>query len=378
MDALILSCGTGGGHNSVGRAVREELEARGHRAKLLNPYTLRSKRLARGIDRAYVGLAQKAPRVFGAVYQAGQLYRQLPVHSPVYLANKAMRLVMEEYLEREPADIVIMPHLFPAEIFTNMARRGVSTPRTLFIATDYACIPFTEETECDGYVIPAGELAGDFTSRGLPADRLYPLGIPVERKYRREETRQEARRRLGLEPDKPYILMAGGSMGGGSIERAVRALDEELARRDGVGLIVVCGDNDALYDHLAANAGPEVILLRYTQELAGYLRAADLFITKPGGLSSTEAAVRGVPIVHTCAIPGCETKNAAYFQRLGMSRTCDVREVVRTALELLEDEEAQRAMIAAQRRHIDPAAAERICDLAERMVARGWRCQPEH
>lgn len=368
MDALILSCGTGGGHNSVGRALREELEARGHRARMLNPYTLRSKRLARGIDRTYIGLAQRAPRVFGAVYQAGQLYRQLPVRSPVYLANKAMTAVMEEYLEREPADIVLMPHLFPAEIFTSMARRGMAVPKTLFVATDYACIPFTEETRCDGYVIPAAALAEDFIGRGLAASALYPLGIPVERKYRRAETRQEARRRLGLESDKPYVLVAGGSMGGGSIERAVRALEAELGRRGGVGLIVACGDNQGLYDHLAADMGADVLLLRYTQDLAGYMRAADVFITKPGGLSSTEAAVCGVPIVHTCAIPGCETKNAAYFQRAGMSRVCDVRAVGETALALLDDEEARRAIMEAQRRHIDPAAAEKICDLAERLI----------
>lgn len=369
MDALILSCGTGGGHNAVGRAVLEELEARGHRARMLNPYTLRSKRLARGIDRTYISLAQRAPRVFGAVYQAGQLYRQLPVRSPVYYANKAMTAVMEEYLSREPADVVIMPHLFPAEIFTSMRRRGMSTPKTLFIATDYACIPFTEETECDGYVIPASDLARDFTARGLAEGLLYPLGIPVERKYRREETRQEARRRLGLEPDKPYVLMAGGSMGGGSIERAVRTLEAELKHRGGVGLIVVCGDNRELYDRLSADAEGDVILLRYTEELAGYMRAADLFVTKPGGLSSTEAAVCGVPILHTGAIPGCETKNAAYFQRLGMSRLCEAREVAQAALELLEDEKAQRAMAEAQRRHIDPAAAGKICDLAERLAA---------
>lgn len=369
MEALILSCGTGGGHNSVGRAVREELEARGHRARMLNPYTLRSKRLARNIDGAYIGLAQRAPKVFGAVYQAGQLYRQLPVRSPVYLANKAMTAVMEEYLAVDPADVVIMPHLFPAEIFTSMRRRGMAVPKTLFIATDYACIPFTEETQCDGYVIPAPDLAQEFEGRGLPGDKLYPLGIPVEAKYRREESREEARRRLGLEPDKPYILMAGGSMGGGGIERAVKALAGELERRGGVGLIVVCGDNEELYGRLRAEVGGETILLRYTEDLAGYMSSCDLFITKPGGLSSTEAAVCGVPILHTAAIPGCETKNAAYFERLGMSRQCDARQVAQAALELLEDAPARRAMTENQRRCIDPAAAAKICDLAEAMAA---------
>jgi len=87
MDALILSCGTGGGHNAAGAAIKEELIKRGYNVKFFNPYALKSNRLARVIDRAYVGLVQKAPNVFGVVYKIGNAYRKLPFHSPVYYAN---------------------------------------------------------------------------------------------------------------------------------------------------------------------------------------------------------------------------------------------------------------------------------------------------
>lgn len=87
MDALILSCGTGGGHNAAASAVAEELTRCGHRAMLLNPYTLYSEGLAEKINNFYIKPVQKAPTAFGAVYSAGQLYRRLPVHSPVYYRN---------------------------------------------------------------------------------------------------------------------------------------------------------------------------------------------------------------------------------------------------------------------------------------------------
>ena len=158
MEALILSCGTGGGHNSAASAISEELTRRGHRATVLNPYELRSKKMAEKINNFYIKPVQKAPTVFGAVYNAGQLYRRLPVRSPVYFANYGMISPMEEYLSRNHFDIIITTHLFPAEILTCMKRKGIHLPKTVFIATDYTCIPFTEETECDAYICPSDKL----------------------------------------------------------------------------------------------------------------------------------------------------------------------------------------------------------------------------
>lgn len=78
MDTLILSCGTGGGHNAAARAVAEEMIRRGRRCTMLNPYTLHSKKLAERINCTYIKVATSAPGVFGAVYGAGQAYRNLP------------------------------------------------------------------------------------------------------------------------------------------------------------------------------------------------------------------------------------------------------------------------------------------------------------
>lgn len=369
MDALILSCGTGGGHNAAGRAVEEELLRRGHRAAMLNPYTLHSDHLADRIDNLYIRTAQKAPTVFGAVYNAGQIYRSLPVRSPVYYVNYLMVPLLEEYLSRNHVDVVITPHLFPAEILTCMKRKGIRIPRTIFIATDYTCIPFTEETELDAYVIPSDELREDFINRGLPGDRLYGLGIPVQRCFSQRENRQEVCERLGLDPDKKYILAAGGSMGGGKMEKVIRILADEAAGRKDTEVIVICGSNRQMYEELSGSDLPNVTVLGFTSDMAGYMKEADLFVTKPGGLSSTEAAVCGIPLVHVAPIPGCETYNARFFSRYGMSRFCPAAERdLSDALKLLDDRSARDAMVRNQRKLIHPDAAAQISDLAERMA----------
>ena len=127
MDALIFSCGTGGGHNAAGKALLEELQRRGHHAVMMNPYDLKSLRLSGGIDKTYISAVQNVPKAFGTAYKLGNLYRKLPFRSPVYFVNHAMIKTMEEYFSRHHYDVVIMPHLFPAEILTNMKNHGSQT-----------------------------------------------------------------------------------------------------------------------------------------------------------------------------------------------------------------------------------------------------------
>ena len=99
MRVLILSCGTGGGHNAAASAMKEALESRGHSADVLNPYALKTNKLAKIIDVVYVRLVQISPTLFGCVYKIGDAYRRLPWRSPVYFVNAQMVPVMDKYLK---------------------------------------------------------------------------------------------------------------------------------------------------------------------------------------------------------------------------------------------------------------------------------------
>lgn len=369
VDALILSCGTGGGHDSAAKAILEELYARGHRAIMLNPYTLRSQELAQKINSTYISMVQNTPRLFGAVYTAGQLYRKLPCRSPVYHVNHLMTPIMKAYLSAHAYDIIIMTHLYPAEILTNMKNRDMKIPKTVFVSTDYVCIPFTEETACDAYVIPAQDLASDYVGRGIPEDKLHPFGIPTNSAFSTSLSKEEARRRLRLDPHRKYILTAGGSMGGGSIRETMEALMAGVSQCQDVSLIVVCGNNKELYHTLTDQRPKNTVIVGYTEQMADYMRASDLFVTKPGGLSSTEAAVCGIPILHTAAIPGCESYNAEYFRTHGMSQVChDPQQLMALAMGLLSDPAQCQAMVARQHAMLDGSARARICQFAQQLA----------
>lgn len=371
MDALILSCGTGGGHNAAGKAVAEELKKRGHRVKCMDPYKLVSDRLAKTVGGAYIKTAQRLPALFGFVYLLGEGYRRLPFRSPVYYANKELAIRLSHYLEENPVDVIIMPHLFPAEILTYMKKHGQHVPKTVFIATDYTCIPFTEETECDYYIIPDKEQLAEFARWGIPKEKLIPIGIPVDASFEQAVSRQEAKEMLGFLPEKHYILVAGGSIGAGSLERVVDRIGNYLNSLEDAECVVVCGNNSHLYNRLNKKWGGDyrLHLLKKTSQMALYLKACDVYLSKPGGLSSTEAAVSGVPLVHISPIPGCEIKNQQFFSRHFMC--VPVRQIEKKlvkAIEYVEDSSVREKMLQAQKLHINRHAREDICDWLECII----------
>ena len=367
MNILVLSCGTGGGHNSAAAAVKEELLCRGHSVTMLNPLELCGEKVAGRVDNAYISLAQTVPGAFGAIYGLGNAYRRLPWRSPVYYANGHAAEALAAYLGENPVDAIVTSHLFPAEILTYLRLHGTPVPKTIFITTDYTCIPFMEECVCDAYVIPAKALIGDFTSRGIPEDRIYPLGIPVGKRFRETQTKAQAKAALGLDGEKRYLLVSGGSIGAGKLEKAL-ALLCDITKGTDLSPIVICGNNTSVLGHLEKRYGSQVRLLGQTDRMAKYLRACDLYFTKPGGLSTTEAAVMEVPLALLPPIPGCETRNRRFYTEEGMAEAAEPNERdLKRVLNLLDSPAHWERMGENQRRVIPKDAAQRICDLAEQI-----------
>lgn len=371
MEALILSCGTGGGHNAAGKAIEEELILRGHKAVMINPYNLAGDKLPKRVDGAYIKLATDAPNAFGLMYSLGQAVRRLPGSSPIYWANGLMAQRMEEYLSAHNYDVVIMPHLFPAEILTFLKRRGKRVPKMVFIATDYSCIPFTEETDCDYFVIPSSLLKEDFIRRGIPEDKLLPLGIPVSRSFTEDLSKAQAKTMLSLEADRNYILLSGGSIGAGGMQETVQSIKDEIIKDPSYALIVICGSNSRLYEQLSEKYAhdSQIIPIKRTSRMAWYLKACSVFITKPGGLSSTEAAVSGVPLIHVSPIPGCESINLKFFTQNNMSLDGGRQnEQLIKALSEIKNEQLINKMINSQKQIINGRSTQDICDFLQTLI----------
>ena len=371
MKVLILSCNTGGGHNAAAQAIAEAIREHGECAEVLDYLSLAGKGVSKLVGDGYVKVVKKAPAMFGVAYKLGMVVSRLMKKSPVYYANARMARYLEEYLQENPVDAIVMPHLYPAETITYMRRNGFALPLTVAVMTDYTCIPFWEETDCDYYITPHKKLHPEIIKRGIPAYKLKAFGIPVSRQCREDISREQARDMLGLEQEKKYFLLAAGSMGTKAIVHILELLLAMRSKKE--NLVVICGSNQKLKKKLQQKYKnrKEVRLVGYTKKMPLYLKACDVIFTKPGGLTSTEAAVSGIPIVHIRPIPGCETKNVEFFQKHGMSigKRSFVGQV-RAGEKLLDREKLRVEMQEAQKKNSRPEAAERICKLLEELVGK--------
>lgn len=324
MKALILSCNTGGGHNSAGMAMKERIEAQGGEACFFDYLTLAGGKVSQIVGDGYISIVKKTPFLFGIIYRLGAFVSKITKRSPVYYVNGMMAKYLHKFLEENDFDVILMPHLYPAETITYMKRKGMSLPLTVAIGTDYTSIPFWGETECDYYMIPHQELKDEFATGKIEEKQLYASGIPVFMKCAEEMSKKEAKEKLyqkldlEIKEEEKLLLVIGGSMGAGNLKAFTRVIYLLKKRKDRI--IVICGSNERMrkrLEHIFRNKDSVTILGR-TDEMPLFMKAADVVYTKPGGLTLTEAAVTGTALVLTAPIPGCETKNRRFFRKHGM------------------------------------------------------------
>jgi processive 1,2-diacylglycerol beta-glucosyltransferase len=365
INILILSCSTGGGHNAAARAVEEMLKRKKASAEVFDALSLAGEGINKNICRSYEGITTKHPKAFGLIYHAGDLFSGIKIKSPIYLANSLYSSKLAAYIEENEIKAVVATHLFAAQAMSRIRNAGKSAVPYIFIMTDYTSFPFIWETKPNYLIAPSEELIEECVKKGTEKSKIMPYGIPVHPDFQIKVPKKEARSNLGLPLDKLVYLIMCGSMGFGDIE--------ELAKKTvsiyggNIRLVILCGNNKALFNSLTDTLGQEesVMPLQFTDKVSLYMDAADVVFTKPGGLTSTEAAVKNIPIIHTRPIPGCEERNALFFSSRGMSfYSSDVVTQLFYAYKLACDESYRSKMKQAQKKYINPNACENICDLA--------------
>lgn len=364
MKLLVLSCSTGEGHNSAARAVIEAARQRGIHCVLEDPVSFGGQRVKRAVANVYNNMIKDRPRMFGAVYRVGELFDRTGIASPVYFANAAYEKKLHEYLLAEGFDAVLCTHLYGMEAMAAVRRRDGYAIPCYGVLTDYTCIPFFGEPEMDRYFIAHEELHQELVEKGVPGERIEATGIPVSPRFGERVGRRQARESLGLpQASRVYLVMTGG-VGCGDAGSLCAHL---LAREAGdFQIVVLTGRNEEMRKELTEHfreMTQHLTLVPFTREVDRYMEAADVLLSKPGGLSSTEAAVCGVPLVHVAAIPGCETKNAAFFAAHGMALWAkDLADAAEKACTLVREKDMAARMLTCQRENIHADAAERIVE----------------
>lgn len=355
MRVLILSCNTGQGHNSAALAVKEAFEKNGHSCELENALLFISKVHDDIICDGHVFVYKRFPKLFGVGYR----YEER--HEPKFMQNQ-LRLGIKkfgEYLKDNSFDIIICTHVFGSILVNEYKKKtGYGCP-CAFISTDYTCCPGAFEANSDMYFTPHPALNDEFINAGVPSEKIFPLGIPVAQKFLKKKTKNAAREELELPQDKKIVLVGGGSMGCGPIVKLAALLSRRLPN---ALIIVACGSNERLLERITRLEHNNILPLPYTKQMDLYLDAVDLYLSKAGGLSTTEAIMKQVPLLYINAVPGCETRNIDFMVGQGFASSSHTpEEAAHLAADILKNPQEAQNCIYRCRTSLPENPAEAIC-----------------
>jgi processive 1,2-diacylglycerol beta-glucosyltransferase len=300
---LIASASAGMGHLRAGEALKQALQSRDPRWKVehLDVLTL----APRWVKLAYRGgfelLAAHAPRVWAGVYR----WTDGPDEDHARWGLLAERILFRSFhrlLARGNWDQCICTHFLPAQLAAGRA----GFPPFSLVVTDFTLHRYWAQPRVRRYFVATNELAHSIRQR-IPGARVDVTGIPVSPAFGRWTTPESAREALGLDPYRPAAVLLGGGLGlriEETVHAVLRSAPPELQ------LIVICGKNTAARERLEAAELPMRVFVRgYVNEIERFFAAADAIITKPGGLTTSEALAMRKPLLLTRGLPGHEEGN---------------------------------------------------------------------
>lgn len=317
MRILILSASVGAGHMRAAQAVELAARETHPEAEVRNVdvLTLTSAAFRKIYGEAYLDLVNKAPHVLGYMYD----YLDRPRKADS--TRDALRRAAEKFgtrhladlVKSEPWDVVICTHFLPAEIVAGLKRRRKVNLPLVTVTTDFETHRLWVNEPCDAYTTATEEGKLYLAKWGIDLAKAHVTGIPIHPVFAKEKSRAAAVKALGLAGDRPIILQSAGGFGVGPIEEMYRAL---LSIEMPAEFLIVCGKNAELKKKLDKVPVPErhgAVVFGFTDKMDELMAAADIVVSKPGGLTSSEVLARGAAMAIVNPIPGQETRNADFL-----------------------------------------------------------------
>ena len=370
---LLLSASSGAGHVRAGEALAQAFGAHGScSVEHVDSLQYVSKLFQRIYNDAYIAMVQRAPELMGLLYKRMDQPWHLPKRRLAFDRFNAQPMI--RLLQKVQPDLCIATHFLPAEILAWLTARKKLRARNAIVITDYD-VHATALSDLDRYYVALQEAAEYLAGIGLLREKLCVTGIPIDPRFETPLDRGEARRNLGLSSDALILLLSAGGYGVGPVEQLVRDL---LEQQRSWQIVAIAGKGEELkkrLDHTARSAGrlttgaARLVSVGFTKEMDQYMAASDLLIGKAGGLTTSEALARSLPMVLIDPIPGQEERNADHLLEAGAAIRCNNLPAAAWKIAtLLESPDKLCAMRVAARNMACPGAARAIVEDALRLL----------
>jgi processive 1,2-diacylglycerol beta-glucosyltransferase len=319
MRILIATVTAGGGHIAAAAAVEEAWRAARpedliERLDLVKFFSPLHKKIH---EDGYVKLIELAPELWGMIFgktdhpkvaqQMNKLRRAFPSNS----CNKFVR-----HLKQFKPDVVVCTHYLPLETLGLLRHKQKSPqPFVVSVVTDFEAHALWMDACVDLYCVVTEGTKARLVARGAAAENIVPTGIPIAAKFLSKPDAKAVRKNCGLRGDQPVLLVLGGGFGMGPVAAILDELDKVPGQFQ---TLIVAGRNEKLRRELAThNRRHPTHVLRFATNMHELMAVADLIITKPGGLTSSEALAMGRPLFILNPIPGQEAANSDFLLEHG-------------------------------------------------------------
>jgi processive 1,2-diacylglycerol beta-glucosyltransferase len=359
---LVLSASVGAGHLRAAQAVELALKQLDPQLVIRNVDVLEltNALFRRLYGKAYLDLVNRAPHVLGYFYDLMDRPPAGGGHADRlrYVVEKLNLRRFVELLKSESWDVIVNTHFLPAELIANLKKKSELACPQLTVTTDFETHRLWVNEPCEMYFTATEEGAAYLAHWGVDPARTRVTGIPIHPAFSVPRDRAECLKRHALRGDRPMILQLAGGFGVGQVEQICGAL---LAIEVPLEIVVVAGRNPVLKKQLERIDVPSRHRLKvqgFTDQMDELMFLADLVVSKPGGLTTSEALARGAPLAVVNPIPGQESRNSDFLLENGAAiKINNVGTLAYKVSRLLQDPPRLAALKARARSLAHPRAA---------------------
>lgn len=361
---VILSCSVGSGHARAASALQAwaanlypgtEVENRDILEFTSGVY----RRAYRG---SYLALADHAPALWGLMYDTsdrGRVLKRAPLAVRAY--DRLEFAGFRKWLRQQQPRAVLCTHFLPVQVLAHVRGKQAWAGFPLhLVVTDYYAHLFWAQPGADAIYVANDESAEEMADRGVKPSRVHATGIPIAPPFAQPLARPAALEKAGLDDKRPVVLLMGGGWGNAGMDK----LAEVVLSQGPVQVVAVAGRNAAMQQALASLKAPRQSTLRvlgFVDNIHELMAAADLCVSKSGGLTTAECLAMGLPMLVPNPIPGQEERNADYLAEIGAGVKARTPGVLRLKLKRLLANPALRArMRESALAHGRPQAAREI------------------
>jgi processive 1,2-diacylglycerol beta-glucosyltransferase len=367
---LILSVSAGAGHTRAAEAIRSYAEPHesGVTATHLDVMDYVPAGFRKLYTDFYIRLVNKHPAVWGYLYQMTNDAQPDGVMQKLRRGIERLntRSLLRQIADFQP-DAIVCTHFLPAEILAHMIRNAKLQCPVWVQVTDFDLHRMWVHQNMAGYFAASDEVAFRMRAAGIAPETIHVTGIPIMPGFGLPPDRKRCAAEFGLDPDRMTILLMGGGAGLGSMDAIA---DRLLALDADFQLIVLAGRNVealAALRKLALRHPGRLFAQGHTNRVERLMACADLAITKPGGLTTSECLAMGLPMIVNAPIPGQEERNADFLLEQGVAlKAFDAVTLEYRVRQLLADPAQLAGMRAKAGALGRPLAARRVLDVVLR------------